>query len=69
MGAYTQSMTNAVVVFDAEPDKTYLLHVAIVEEGFWSELGKALVGGRGSYTAWIVDATTNETVAGREPTP
>jgi hypothetical protein len=63
----SRSTSNAVVRFDAQPGHTYQIHAAEIPESFWSEVGKAFVGGRGSWTAWVVDASTGQVAGGRKP--
>lgn len=45
----------------------YEIRAATVEEGFWSQVGKAAFGGSGEWTAWIVDLRTSVVVSGVEP--
>jgi hypothetical protein len=63
---WTRSTSNAVVRFEAQPNRAYQIHAAQIPEGFWSEVGKAVIGGRGSWTAWVVDTSSGQVVGGRK---
>jgi hypothetical protein len=62
-----KSISNVVLRLDAQPSGTYQIHAAELPEGFWSELGKAFIGGTGRWTAWVVDTNTGQVVAGTPP--
>jgi hypothetical protein len=62
-----RSINNATLTFTCKAGGIYELHVAPVDEG----VGRAFVvaaGGRGHWTAWIIDADTKEVLAG-QPRP
>jgi len=61
-----KSTTNAVVRFDAQAGQTYRLLAAEVPEGFWAEASRAVFGGQGRWTAWVVDTTTGQVVGGQQ---
>jgi hypothetical protein len=51
------------LTFTCKAGGVYELHVAPIDEGFGNALAEA-AGGHGNWTAWIVDAETNEVLAG-----
>lgn len=63
-----QSTGNATVELMAEAGHRYVVKADDVREGFWPEVGKATLGGPGTWTAWIEDTATGTVVAGRRPT-
>lgn len=62
----TRSTSNVALRFDAQPNRTYQIHAAQIPQGFWSEFGKAMIGGEGTWTAWLVDTSSGEIVAGHK---
>lgn len=52
------------VTFTGQSGHTYALHMAPVEEGLGSNLKKATFGGAFFVTAWIIDESNGEVVAG-----
>lgn len=67
MQSTIRSTSNAVLDFEAEGGKTYLLHAAIIKDDFWTEVGKGFGYGTWRWTAWLVDESTSRIVAGRDP--
>ena len=61
------SISNASVALDAQAGREYEIQATSIREGFWTELGRAYVGGTGSWMAWIVDASTGQVVSGVKP--
>src|SRR5439155_8068004 len=62
-----KSINNSRLSFTCNAGGVYELHVAPVDEGF----GRALAvgaGGKGHWTAWIIDADTKEVLAGKPRT-
>ena len=64
----TQSTSNATVAFSAEAGRRYRVHGESVKEGFWKELQKNTVGGRGHWVAWIEEEPSGTVVGGKKPT-
>jgi hypothetical protein len=63
----TTSINNIPLTFTCKAGGVYELRVAPIDEGFGSVVAVAL-GGRGHWTAWIIDAETNEVLAGKPRT-
>jgi len=61
------STSNARLSFTCKAGGVYELHVAPVDEGFRGAVAVG-AGGKGHWTAWIVDANTNEVLAGEPRT-
>jgi hypothetical protein len=61
------SISNVVLTFVAEPGHVYEIAGERVKSGFLSELKMHLGGGRGEWTAWLVDQQTGAVVAGKRP--
>jgi hypothetical protein len=63
----TESVRNTPLVFTCKAGNVYELHVAPIDEGFGGAVALA-AGGRGHWTAWIIDANTKEVLAGQPRT-
>lgn len=63
----TTSINNIPLVFTCKAGGVYELRVAPIDEGFGGALAVA-AGGRGRWTAWIMDSDTKEVLAGRPRT-
>jgi hypothetical protein len=61
------SISNASLTFNCKTGGVYELHVAPVDEGFARALAVG-AGGKGHWTAWIIDAETKEILAGKPRT-
>jgi hypothetical protein len=63
----TRSINNIPLAFTCKAGGVYELRVAPIDEGFGGTLAVA-VGGRGHWTAWIIDTDTKEVLAGKPRT-
>jgi hypothetical protein len=61
------SINNATLTFTCKAGGLYELHAAPIDEGFGRAFSVA-VGGRGHWTAWIIDAESQEILAGEPRT-
>jgi hypothetical protein len=62
-----RSLSSMPLTFTCKAGALYELHVAPVDEGFKGSLYVA-AGGKGYWTAWIVDSDTHEVLAGNPRT-
>ncbi len=61
------SINNSRLLFTCKAGGVYELHVAPLDEGFRGALAVG-AGGKGHWTAWIIDAETKEVLAGEPRT-
>jgi hypothetical protein len=59
----TKSINNIPLTFTCKAGGVYKLCVAPIDEGFGSSVAVA-AGGKGHWTAWIMDSNTKEVLAG-----
>ena len=60
-----RSTENARLKLVAVAGRRYRVGARGIHKGFWSEMGKGLVGGEGRWVAWIEDEETGAVVACR----
>jgi hypothetical protein len=58
-----RSIDNLPLAFTCKAGDVYELHVAPIDEGFGSSIAVA-AGGKGHWTAWIMDSDTKKVLAG-----
>ena len=62
-----ESITNRVLTFTCKSGGVYELHVSPFHQSFLKGLSTVAFGGRLPWTGWIIDAQSNEVIAGYRP--
>lgn len=62
-----QSIINQVLTFTCKSGGVYELHVAPFHRSFGKVLTTSAFGGTGAWTGWILDAQSNDVIAGYRP--